>query len=342
MMLDELFGINDKDITEGDFSIVPGEYGEVAAQDHEHFSAVFLFDIADEMSRKGTFFGDEYLADFFYIGKGLFAVKFTGIALNEACADDTCRYCHDTDTEQGYKDTHYTACRSYRVDIAVADGQEGGDTPPHTGEGIIEGFGLSFMFSAVDTEGGSEHKHKDYKDRGEYLIFLFHDNFDDNGEGVASRIDTEQVENTHDAQYPECHEARKVEKRQDSKEVNNAVKGHKEAKACGYTRLFFIEDIGSPDTKGIFYCEKEDGNALYDLKSGHIRGEVFKCFKHHTGDIEHDSDCYKDIKSEGGKVALCTYLDNIENTFFEVFQNRTALQTAVDADIFGGDIRRSI
>ena len=148
------------------------QHRQIVTQHQKYLDILFFFHLFNGFS--GIPFIDENLGDFLNIrvlhaGQTAFAL----ILFDETGADDTGWDGNGTDAEVGDADRHRAPkCRD-RVNIAVADGQQRGHTPPDTAERIVEDVRLGVVFDTIHTQAARQHQHHDDEDGGNDLVPFF-------------------------------------------------------------------------------------------------------------------------------------------------------------------------
>ncbi len=238
------------------------------------------------------------------------------VLLDEAGADDTGRNRHDPDTEKCNENRERLAEHRHGVNVAVADRQESGHTPPDAGEGIAEGFGLHLMLHAVHTQRRGEHQHGNDEHRGENLVSFFLENGRDDAEGIILRIDAEQMKNAHDPQHPEHDKAVEEVKGEDGQQIDHAVVGVEKAQSCAQRRAVGVEQVRRPDAEDIFRAEDPDGKELDRVQHLRKRRKGLEGIEKHHGDIEENDRDDEPVEGTAGQVFGVADLDDVEDAFF--------------------------
>lgn len=92
------------------------------------------------------------------------------ILLHKTGGNDTRRDGHHAHAQESDEDAEGFAQHSNGVDVAVADGEQGGGGPPDSGKGVPEDLRLGVMLHAVEAQAGGQHQHQYDKKRGQELL----------------------------------------------------------------------------------------------------------------------------------------------------------------------------
>ena len=270
-------------------------------------------------------FQQMYLDEVYIFLISVFAdVLYAGILVNEARRDNTCRDSYHADSQKGYEYAEGFAHRSYRIDISVADRQQGGNRPPYSRKGIGENCGLSLMLKAVHTQAGSDHKYQNNENRGEQLLALAVDNLADNAEGIIVGIYSEKAEKPHYSEHSEsdCAGREKYRQiiRQKRQHINYAFKGYQITFERLCLALFGIKIFRCPKAEHIIYSEKSNSYRLYRQEQTAIWGsELLKGIQNAYDKIYQYRKHVCDIVNPADMVIQNAYLNYLECAFSAVF-----------------------
>ena len=137
-------------------------------------------------------------------------------------------------------------------------------------------------------------------------------------------IDAKQVEDPDHSEHSENDEAREIEKRQDSEEIHDAVKGDKKPQTGFFLGELGKQQVSCPDPQGILDAEYTQGDPLNAAEKSMQRGELLKGLKKHCHDIQDYYDRNKNIESTAGQVITSADLNDLKGTFFNRFAHITA------------------
>ena len=142
--------------------------------------AVWETKIRDGLSAPGILFRQMHLNKVDVFFAGVFADAFdSGILIHKAGGNDTGWDGDHADTEEGDDNAEQLSHCGDGIDVTVSDGQQCGNSPPDTGEGVGKDIRLRIVFQTVHTEAGSDHQ--DYNDENgrEQLLALVVNNLSD-------------------------------------------------------------------------------------------------------------------------------------------------------------------
>ena len=237
------------------------------------------------------------------------------VLLDKSCADDTCWDSDHADAEKGYEYRHYLTDGSYRVDVAVADGEHCRDAPPYARESVFKNIRLSLVLDAVYSQRRGEHKDNDYEDRRKDLIAFIVDYIFDDVERIVLRVYPEQMEYPNHTEHSENNEAREEECGDYRQQVDDAVEGEQKPADCTELVLIGVKEVCSKDAKRILHAEKPDRDILDCFADIVIIGKRGERLHKHCGDICKYDEHQHDVKRHARGIVFFAYLHYFKNTF---------------------------
>lgn len=253
-----------------------------------------------------------------------------GVLFHKAGGNNTGGNGNHSDAQKGYDDGHQLAEGSYRIDVTVADGEQGGNRPPDTGEGVGELLRLCLVLQTVHAQRGRNHENQDQADRGDELILFVVQDIDDDIEGIILCIDPEQPE---DADYPEHTEGDSAHREYDrqiiwekGKKVDQSIQGKDKCQHGSEVGLVRIEQVGSPYTQEVFDRKHNDGEKLEGVQKAAVRCKLIKGLQQGHGKIQHDHNNNKEIKGAADEVLPVSNLNNVKNSFLRFAHDKNPLR----------------
>lgn len=202
----EGFGAKDQDIAGAQHHISPGDQDLILPLDGGDNDPVREMELMDGVVYPFVLLGERKTDEMYIAFLAVFADTLDpGILVDESGGYNTGRDGDHTHTQKCNKDAKHFPESGYWINVPVSYGQQGRGGPPDSGKGILEYFGLCFVFQAVHAETGAEHQHQDDKDGGHQLLFLPCNDFSDHVQRIIIGVDPEQAEDPDDPEHPECN-----------------------------------------------------------------------------------------------------------------------------------------
>ena len=247
----------------------------------------------------------------------------TGILIHKAGRNNTGRNGNHTHAEEGDDYTEYFPQRGNGIDVAVANGQQGGYRPPDAGKCVGEHIRLGLMLQTVHTKAGGHHQNKNNKYRRHQLLLFAGNDRRNHVDGIEIGIDLKQAENTN---YAEHTEHRRTGREYDGQivgqkgqQVNDTRKGQQVLFRCPPFRQVFVQMGCRPHTQHIVHRKEGNRDLLQNGQRKVVGRHCRKGIHYGHDQVDNQHNGAKPVISPTEPVTAISYLNDFMGALAALF-----------------------